>query len=77
LEEEMKAYVEQALRYALEDSGVEGVEEVVSFEEKKAYGGGCETCYYEYVELDITYLNAEGARRMFTYEGSLAELLSY
>lgn len=50
---------------------------VISFEEELYQGGGCETCYYESLEVHLSYRDP-GKIRLQTYEhyGNLAEIIT-
>jgi hypothetical protein len=50
--------------------------EVTSWEDRTEYGGYCETCSYEYVVVDINYVEAvTGKRQTYTYDGTFATLI--
>ena len=48
---------------------------VVAYEEVQKSDGYCETCYYEYTEVKITYLTSSGETSEYGYSGSFAELI--
>lgn len=51
--------------------------EVTGFEEGIAYGGGCETCSYEYIEVEIFYNTAKGGKTyVYYYDGTFADLIN-
>ena len=64
----------EALAGFLAERGIEGAT-VIDFEEETRYDGYCETCYYEYTEVVITY-EVDGETRTYDYSGSFAELIS-
>lgn len=66
-----------ALAELLRERYRKDVDVVVGFEDRTVYGGGCETCAYSYLVCDITYLDSEGDRRNFEYDGSFADLLAH
>lgn len=51
------------------------VEKVVDFEEVEKSDGYCETCYYEWTEVDITFVDKAGATQKWNYYGSFAEFV--
>lgn len=51
------------------------VVEVVDWEERTVYDGYCETCYYEYVVVDIEYRDSEGTVKTYTYDGTFSSLM--
>lgn len=63
-----------AMRLFLLNHGVE-VHHVINFEETQKLEGYCETCYYEYVAVDITYENLDGDIKNYEYYSSFAQLI--
>lgn len=66
------------IRYAfaqfLKDRGLDVVE-VIDWDERTVYGGYCETCAYEFIEVDIEYRNSEGTVKTYTYDGTFSSLM--
>jgi len=50
--------------------------EVTSYDETYRYGGGCETCAFEYTVVEIYYTDEDGASKSFEYDGSFGTLIS-
>ena len=50
-------------------------DKVTAYEEVKKSGGYCKTCYYEYIEIEITYTTTEGDVKVFNYYGDFGELI--
>jgi hypothetical protein len=63
-----------ALEDLLEANGIEGAT-VVDFDEVTKNDGYCETCWYEYTEVDITY-TVGGIEKVYTYRGTFSELIN-
>jgi len=63
-----------ALAGLLEERGITGAT-VVDFDEVTRYDGYCETCYYEYSEVVITY-EVDGVTETYDYSGSFVDLIS-
>lgn len=51
------------------------VDRVLSWEEEDKSTGYCETCYYEYTELNLTYLGVDGQTYTYEYSGNFAEFM--
>jgi hypothetical protein len=51
------------------------VAEVVSLEEEERADGFCETCYYEWTVVIITYLSNTGDEETYVYSGDFSELI--
>lgn len=50
--------------------------EVVSYEEMQRSDGYCDTCYYEWEEVDITFISSETSEpQVYTYSGDFGELI--
>ena len=70
---------EDSFKLAVKDwlvaKGVEAVE--VQVVEQDTYSsGGCESCYFEAIEVNITYLDNSGQSRLYSYYGDMSELIS-
>lgn len=64
----------QSLKEWLERNGVD-VDTVIGYDDD-AYSDGCDTCGGDAeIEVDIKYINSEGATRVFTFGGSFSEIL--
>ncbi len=62
-----------ALAALLEKNGIANAT-VVNFDEVTEYGGYCETCAYEYTEVNIAY-EVDGVYGVYRYSGSFGELI--
>lgn len=51
------------------------VSEVLSLEQKEFSGGGCETCWFEYIEVHIKFISKTGCEDVFKYYGGMAKLV--
>lgn len=50
--------------------------EIVSYDEVDKSDGYCDTCYYEWTEVEIFYLTSEDATpRMYNYSGDFGQLI--
>lgn len=49
---------------------------IIDFDEEIGFGGYCDTCSYETVEVFVHYKDTEGKTRAFAYRGSFAELIA-
>jgi len=49
--------------------------QVVAYEEVEKSDGYCDSCYYEWTEVEITYLTNEGQTRVYSYGGDFGELI--
>lgn len=50
--------------------------EVLSYEEMQRSGGYCDTCYYEWEEVDIKFITSENPEpQVHTYSGDFGELI--
>jgi hypothetical protein len=65
----------EALKRYIEYSESGRVVSITDFEDYTVYGGYCETCAYEETNCKITYVDANGATREYSYYGSFAELI--
>lgn len=51
-------------------------ERVTYIDQTTQSDGYCETCYYEYIVLEISYIEAgTGRSRIYTYRGDMGELM--
>lgn len=50
--------------------------EVIDFQDRTEYGGGCETCAYEYVVCDITYRTSKNKVKTYEYNDSFSSLIA-
>lgn len=64
-----------ALLGFLKSNGVEATA-VTGFDDRTEWGGGCETCEYQYVVMDIYYTDNAGRFRTYTYDGGFSSLIS-
>lgn len=48
---------------------------VTAYEEVEKSTGYCETCYYEWTEVDILYVDTEGKERKYNYDGDFGDLI--
>jgi hypothetical protein len=52
-------------------------QEVTSVEQDTVSSGYCETCWYEEIVLEISYIEkGTGRSRLYTYYGNMASLIS-
>lgn len=61
--------------YLRDVDGHTDVDVVVDAEERTEYGGYCESCYYEDVMVDVTYLNEDGETQTTIIYSSFAHLM--
>lgn len=61
----------------LAGAGITDVAEVVDYEDQQFSDGYCETCYYEYYKLVITYKDSDGVIKTYQHYDTLADLLRY
>jgi hypothetical protein len=70
--------VEQVIKNAmvvmLRNRGIFAIE-VNSFEEQQRSDGYCETCWYEYTVVVITYTTETGSVQPYEYRGEFSELI--
>lgn len=52
------------------------VSEVVAFEEDTKWSGGCETCSFEYIGMDICYRDSAKKLKNLEIDMSLSEFLN-
>ena len=52
------------------------VRKVVDVQEKHVYGGYCETCAYDYLQVVIEYIDGSGKSQEYEFYGSLSELMT-
>lgn len=64
----------EALGDLLESRGIKGAT-VTGFNEVTKNMGYCETCWYEYTEVEITY-EVDGIENVYTYGGTFAEIIN-
>jgi hypothetical protein len=50
---------------------------VTNVEQKTNSSGYCESCYSEWEEVDITYIDGHGSQQIYNFYGSLAEILGF
>ena len=74
VEESIKDKICEALGKYLERNEFE-IKKVIDFEEEKKNDGYCETCWYEYTVVVITYLNKKGKEKTYTYSGFFSDLI--
>jgi hypothetical protein len=72
---ELQKDIKRAILKMIVRSGVDAVE-VTDWEDRTEHGGYCETCAYEYVVVDITYVDSEGARKTYVYDSSFSDLIA-
>lgn len=60
----------------LGERGYDDAEEVISVDERTQFGGGCNTCAYEYQVLDVRYRTVRGGYKTVVIDGSLGDLIS-
>jgi len=72
--ERMNALIGDILR---DRQGWKDLKSVKSVDEQTEYGGYCETCSYESIVLDVTYVNVEDETVTRRYQGSLADLTGF
>ncbi len=48
--------------------------EVTYAKEETQWSGGCETCYFEWTEVNIVYVDSNGVEDTYTFHGSMSEL---
>ncbi|MFE2997959.1 hypothetical protein ACFXG4_23435 [Nocardia sp. NPDC059246] len=51
------------------------IAEVYSFEERVMSSGGCETCAFDWVVVDVTYKDSQGRKREFRFDDDFATLV--
>lgn len=74
----MQSWLEsEFLRHAWMPEVEFGVKQVIGVRETSKWNGYCETCYHEWTEVEIKYLDNEGTLRTHNYSGSMAELLGF
>lgn len=71
----LKAFSE-AIAIDLRERGLDAVE-VTDFEDETQSTGYCDTCYYEYAVVKITYKDSDGALKNYTISESFAEYIKY
>lgn len=49
---------------------------VTDFYDHTQWSGGCETCGYDEIVCDISYVNSKGKSRLYTYSGGFSSLVS-
>lgn len=52
------------------------VARVTGYEDDTESDGYCETCYYEYAVVRISYVDSAGKPQKWTYRGGFAELIN-
>lgn len=52
------------------------VTDVVSVKEQHKYGGFCETCAYDYIQVLIVYVNGAGKQTEYEFYGSLSDIIT-
>ncbi len=50
-------------------------EKVTAYEEVEKAGGYCETCYHEWTEVNINYLDTSGKEQVYNYYGDFGDLI--
>lgn len=60
--------------YLVENLGIKS-NKVIDIVERTEYGGYCSTCYFESVNLHITYIDYDGATQKYDHYGNFAELI--
>jgi hypothetical protein len=48
---------------------------VLGYKEVEKSDGYCETCYYEYVEVEISYQKSDGTTGVYSYYGDFGDLI--
>ena len=66
--------LKESLKDFLVENGIDAVE-VVSFEDDTEGSGYCETCYYEYAVVRVSYRNSNGRLKEYVYRGGFSELI--
>lgn len=61
-------------RYLREIYGLDAVK-VLSYEQETRGGGYCETCYYEEVVIEVSYLDSDGSTCEKDIYGDMGELV--
>lgn len=51
------------------------VKDVIAWEEKRKSDGYCDTCYFEYTEVDITYIDTDDQVQLYSWSGDFGELM--
>ena len=69
-----EALLESMLELIKARSNPEAVK-VIAYEEVDKSSGYCETCFYEYTEVLITYTLASGGTAVYDYAGDFGELI--
>lgn len=49
---------------------------VVSVTQETEEGGSCETCWYEYIVVNILYLDSKGREQAYSYYGEMSTLVN-
>lgn len=60
--------------FIINDTGADVVE-IIDFEEDTKGSGGCETCYFEWTEVSVTYRDSDGDVNRYDYHGDFMELV--
>jgi len=64
-----------SMQLLIEDRYGRQIRRVIGFEEKTKDGGGCSTCSFDYIEVDIYFKDWGGRILKLEYGGSLPELV--
>jgi hypothetical protein len=53
----------------------EDVASVTSAEDETRWGGYCETCSYEYIAVEVGFVDSKGKNKTYLYDCTFAELI--
>lgn len=68
-------FYDSIARY-ITNMGYQDVVEVINVDEGIQYGGGCETCSYEYIAITVTYKDNNGKSRDAEISGTFVDLIN-
>lgn len=68
------AALKTAAAKLLRSEGID-VAKVLSFKEEECADGFCDTCYYEWTVVIVTYLSNTGFEETYVYSGDFSELI--
>lgn len=66
--------IKGAMLNLLKEYDIDAVE-VTYFEDSTRSGGGCDTCWYDYAVVEIRYIDSNGSRKVYVYEGAFGDLI--
>ena len=70
-----ESFKSSLLAFVSEAAG-DNVTDIITYEEDTAGDGYCETCYFEWTVVDVTYKNDDGDVKSYQYRGDFMELVN-